>query len=152
MSCFLSPSILKIYSTMQKNTNLIQFPFSTLIFLYYTQGHVKRWHFLVKESSYLPNPNYHPLDHCDYKWILQDLELLPFKSLLFVPEELTVICHYKLIKESAYYHSVIVSFLPNNSKNIHPKLSKMTKCDHYQLNHSIDNSGHFALHMVLSTP
>ena len=60
-----------------------------------TQGHIPRWYFLVKESSNLLNPNYHPLDPCDYQWANEDGELLPIKNLLLLPEELAVTCHCK---------------------------------------------------------
>ena len=60
-----------------------------------TQGHIQRWYFLVKEFSNILNPNYEPLDPCDYQWALEDEELVPVKNLLLIPEELTTTCTCK---------------------------------------------------------
>ena len=48
--------------------------------------------FLVKELSNLLNPNYEPLDPCDYQWALIDEETLPIKNMLLLPEDLTITC------------------------------------------------------------
>ena len=64
------------------------------------QGHIPRWYFLVKEYSNLLNPNYCPMNPCDYQWTLENDELLPVKNLLPLPEELTATCSCKIIDTS----------------------------------------------------
>ena len=59
------------------------------------EGHIPRWHYIVKEHLNLLNRSYVPRDPCDYQWVLDNEDLLPAKNLLLLPEEFSVTCSCK---------------------------------------------------------
>ena len=75
-----------------KNDSLLDLPPTSHSIV---NGHIPRWHYIVRLLSNLLNPDFQSPSPLENGWKEDNESLLPEKNLLVLPENLTCICNCK---------------------------------------------------------